>query len=76
MIRLGRGGLTLCLELPEAAGHVLDVLQLRTLDIFIGTLEMVEWVNLSGKRGGSSSESFTAMEADGIIPTDGGDVLV
>jgi len=76
VIRLGRGCLTLRLELPEAAGHVLDVLQLRTLDIFIGPLEMVEWVHLSGKWSGSSFEAFTAMEADSVIPTDGGDVLV
>ena len=54
MIRLGRGSLTLRLELPEAAGHVLDVPQLRPLDIFIGALEMVEWVHLSGKWGRSS----------------------
>ena len=76
MIRLDRGGLTLRLELPEAASHVLDVLQLRTLDVFIGALEMVEWVHLSGKGGGASSEAFTAMEADGVVPTDGRDVLV
>ena len=76
MIRLGRGCLTLRLELPEAAGHVLDVLQLRTLDIFIGPLEMVEWVHLSCKWSGPSSEAFTAMETYGVIPTDGGDVLV
>ena len=76
MIRLGRGGLTLRFELPEAASHVLNVLQLRTLDIFIGALEMVEWVHMSRKGGGACSEAFTAMEADGVIPTDGGEVLV
>lgn len=52
MIRLRRSGLTLCLELPEAAGHVLDVLQLRTLHVFIAALKMVKWVHLSGKGGG------------------------
>lgn len=76
MIRLRRSGLTLCLELPEAAGHVLDVLQLRTLHVFIAALKMVKWVHLSCKGGWASSEAFTAMEADGVVPTDGRDVLV
>ena len=71
MIRLGRGCLTLRLELPEAASHVFDVLQFRTLDIFIGALEMVEWVHLSGKWSGPSSEAFTAMETYGVILTNG-----
>ena len=76
MVRLICGGLTLRLELPEPAGHVLNILQLSTLDIFIATVEMVEWVHLSGKVGGASSEAFAAMETDAIVPTDGGDVLV
>ena len=76
MIRLGRGCLTLRLELPEAAGHVLDVLQLLALDIFIGALGMVERIHLSGKGGGASSKAFTAMEADGVVPSDGGYVLI
>ena len=76
MIFLVRGGLTLRLELPEPTGHVLNILQLSTLDIFIAALETVEWVHLSGKVGGASSDAFAAMEADAIVSTDGGDVLV
>ena len=62
--------------LSPQAGHVLNILQLSTLDIFIADLDMVEWVHLSGKVGGASSEAFAAMEADAIVSTDGGDVLV
>ncbi len=76
MIRLVRGGLTLRLELPEAPGHVLDILQLTSLDVIITSLEFVEWIHLSDKVGGASSEAFAAMEADAVVPTDRGDVFI
>ena len=46
---------------------------------------MVEWVRLSSKVdvlqvlrlkvGGASSEAFTSMKTDGVVPTDRGEVL-
>ena len=80
IVGLVRGCLTLRLELPEptpSSCHVLDILHLCCpLYVIIGALEMVEGVHVSGKVGGDTPETFAAIEADCIVPTDGGDVFV